>query len=254
MIRSRTHLRGALAALAALAMVAGSALAEESAGAAPQAAEKKPAAQAADTKPDGAAISDATDPALAAIDKFIAEQNVDRSFPGWKQRLKQPPKVSFDDKTTYYWELETNRGPITIQLLPKVAPMHVSSTIYLTRLGFYDRTPFHRVIPGFMAQGGDPTGTGTGGPGYEYDGEIDRGTRHDERGILSMANTGQPTTDGSQFFLTFGPTPHLDGKHTVFGRLRAGKKTLSELEARGSRSGQPSEPLEITAASIRTQR
>jgi cyclophilin family peptidyl-prolyl cis-trans isomerase len=96
------------------------------------------------------------------------------------------------------------QGPIDVKLLPDVTPMHASSTIYLTRLGYYDGLAFHRVIPGFMAQGGCPLGTGTGGPGYEYDGEFSPTVKHDKPGILSMANRG-PGTDGSQFFLTFVP-------------------------------------------------
>ena len=100
-----------------------------------------------------------------------------------------------------------------------------------------------------MAQGGDPLGKGIGGPGYKYSGEFDDDAKHDKRGILSMANAG-PGTDGSQFFLTFGPTPHLDGKHTVFGEVVEGKGTLNALEMAGSRRGKPSEPLEITNASI----
>jgi cyclophilin family peptidyl-prolyl cis-trans isomerase len=127
--------------------------------------------------------------------------------------------------------------------------MHVSSTIYLTRLGFYDELAFHRVIPGFMAQGGCPVGRGTGGPGYEYDGEFDPKVKHDRPNLLSMANRG-PGTDGSQFFITFVPTPHLNGKHTIFGEVMAGAKTVRELEKRGSNSGQPTEPLKINKASI----
>jgi cyclophilin family peptidyl-prolyl cis-trans isomerase len=186
---------------------------------------------------------------FAAIEAFIAEQQIDKSESGWKTRLPKPPLVDFDPKSTFYWELETNVGPIKIRLLPDVAPMHVSSTIYLTRLGFYDGVPFHRVIDGFMAQGGDPLGRGTGGPGYAYDGEFDRSVRHDRPGLLSMANAG-PGTDGSQFFITFVPTPHLDDKHTIFGQVVEGMETVKDLERRGSRSGRPTEPLEIRKASI----
>jgi len=193
------------------------------------------------------------DPAIAAIDSFIAKQSINRDNPSWKLNLPSPPEVQFSDTTTYYWELQTNKGNMVFQLLPKVAPMHVSSTIYLTQLGFYDKVSFHRVIPGFMAQGGDPTGTGRGGPGYRYDGEFDASVRHDRPGLLSMANAG-PGTDGSQFFITFVPTPHLDGKHTIFGRLRSGKDTLKELESKGtSPAGRTTEPLEILRASIRTE-
>jgi cyclophilin family peptidyl-prolyl cis-trans isomerase len=127
--------------------------------------------------------------------------------------------------------------------------MHVTSTIYLTRLGFYDGTIFHRVISGFMAQGGDPTGTGRGGPGYKYDGEFSSKLKHERKGMLSMANAG-PGTDGSQFFITFVATPHLDGRHTLFGEVVEGMGTLDELEKRGSPGGRPSERLEIRRATI----
>lgn len=187
--------------------------------------------------------------AIEAIDAFIAEQNIDKSGSRWKTDLPEPPKVEFDPSKTYYWHLDTSVGALKIKLLPETAPMHVSSTMYLTRLGFYDGVAFHRVIPGFMAQGGDPLGRGTGGPGYEYDGEFDASVKHDKPGILSMANRG-PGTDGSQFFLTFVPTPHLNGKHTIFGEVVEGKGTLDELEKRGSRGGRTIEPLSIETARV----
>jgi cyclophilin family peptidyl-prolyl cis-trans isomerase len=189
------------------------------------------------------------DAAVAAIDAFIAEQNVDKTQRSWKLTLEKPPKVSFTAGKSYFWNLETNKGAIKVQLMPDVAPMHVSSTIYLTRLGFYDGTIFHRVIPGFMAQGGDPTGTGRGGPGYKYDGEFDASVKHNKPGVLSMANSG-PGTDGSQFFLTFVNTPNLNGKHTIFGRVVEGMDTVKELEKAGSRSGKTKEKLVIESATI----
>ncbi len=189
------------------------------------------------------------DPALKACDAFIAEQKIDRSDEKWKTRLQQPPKFTFNEKRTYFWVIETNHGTIKVKLMPKVAPMHVSSTIYLSRLGFYDGVIFHRVITNFMAQGGCPLGTGTGGPGYKYDGEFDKSVRHDKPGLLSMANAG-PGTDGSQFFLTFARTPHLDGKHTIFGEVVEGMETLKELEKRGSQGGRTSERLEMRKTSI----
>jgi cyclophilin family peptidyl-prolyl cis-trans isomerase len=192
---------------------------------------------------------EAGDVAIDAIDAFIAEKNIDKSASGWKTKLPRPPKVGFDSSKAYYWNLETNVGSIKLKLMPDVAPMHVSSTIYLTRLGFYDGVPFHRVITGFMAQGGDPLGRGTGGPGYKYDGEFDSKVRHDKPGILSMANAG-PGTDGSQFFITFVKTPHLDGRHTIFGEVVEGMDTVKELEKNGSRSGRPSQPLQIESATI----
>jgi cyclophilin family peptidyl-prolyl cis-trans isomerase len=108
---------------------------------------------------------------------------------------------------------------------------------------------FHRVITGFMAQGGCPLGTGTGGPGYQYGGEFSPSVKHNTPGLLSMANAG-PNTDGSQFFLTFVPTPWLDGKHTVYGKVVEGLDTLSKLEAAGSESGRTSEPLRIESVTI----
>ena len=187
--------------------------------------------------------------ATETLREFIAQQKIDKSQAGWKTRLPRPPKASFDAAHTYYWSLDTNVGNVKVKLLPQVAPMHVSSTIYLTELGFYDDVAFHRVIPGFMAQGGDPLGRGTGGPGYQYAGEFDPKVKHDKGGLLSMANAG-PGTDGSQFFLTFVATPWLDGKHTIFGEVVEGMGTLTELERRGSRSGQTSEPLVIRKARI----
>jgi cyclophilin family peptidyl-prolyl cis-trans isomerase len=127
--------------------------------------------------------------------------------------------------------------------------MHVSSTIYLARLGFYDGVIFHRVITGFMAQGGDPLGQGTGGPGYDYDGEFSNSARHDRPGLLSMANAG-PGTDGSQFFLTFVPTPHLDDKHTIFGEVVEGMETVQQLEKGGSSSGRTSAELLMNTTTI----
>jgi len=192
------------------------------------------------------------DSAIAAIDAQIAKAKVDKSKADWKSHVPKPEKVTFDAKKTYYWDLDTNKGPIEVKLRADVAPMHVTSTIYLTRLGFYDGVVFHRVIPGFMAQGGDPTGTGMGGPGYNYAGEFSPNAKHDKGGILSMANAG-PNTDGSQFFLTFVATDYLNGKHTVFGEVTKGQDTMKALEASGSQSGKTKEKLEIRKATIRVQ-
>ena len=192
---------------------------------------------------------DGNDVAVAAIDAFIEGAGVDKTHLRWKNALPMPPKVEFDPGKTYYWYLDTNLGNIKIKLMPDVAPMHVSSTLYLTRLGFYDGVPFHRVIPRFMAQGGDPDGNGRGGPGYKYAGEFDAAVKHDRPGLLSMANAG-PGTDGSQFFLTFVPTPHLNGKHTIFGEIVDGMDTMGALEARGTRRGKTQEQLQINKATV----
>jgi peptidyl-prolyl cis-trans isomerase B (cyclophilin B) len=181
-----------------------------------------------------------------------AAADVDKSNPDWKQQLDKPGVMDFKPGEKYYWEMETNVGNMSFLLLHESTPMHVSSTIYLTELGFYDEVLFHRVISGFMAQGGDPTGTGRGGPGYRYEGEFPAGQSHDRPGLLSMANAG-PGTDGSQFFITFVPTQYLDGKHTIFGEIVAGQETLKALEERGSNSGQTVEKLEIIKATIRRE-
>jgi cyclophilin family peptidyl-prolyl cis-trans isomerase len=190
-----------------------------------------------------------SDPALQACDEFIAANPVDTGNSGWKSSLKKPPQFSFDPAKSYHWNVETNKGNVRIKLMPDIAPMHVSSTMYLAKLGFYDDLAFHRVITGFMAQGGCPLGTGTGEPGYRYDGEFDKAVRHDRPGLLSMANAG-PGTDGSQFFLTFVPTSWLDGKHTIFGEVVEGMETLQAMEACGSESGRTSEPLVIVKSTI----
>jgi len=127
--------------------------------------------------------------------------------------------------------------------------MHVSSTIFLSRLGYYDDLTFHRVITRFMAQGGCPRGDGTGNPGYRYDGEFSDSVSHDRPGLLSMANAG-PGTDGSQFFLTFVPAQSLDGKHTIFGEIVEGMEVLRLLESAGSRGGRPSRELQIERTTI----
>ncbi|MBN2843557.1 MAG: peptidylprolyl isomerase [Sedimentisphaerales bacterium] len=168
---------------------------------------------------------------------------------GWKTKLEKPELMSFDAAKDYFWVLETSKGTVKIKLWPEVAPMHVTSTIFLTNKKFYDSLTFHRIIPGFMAQGGCPLGDGTGGPGYEYDSECKDSVKHDKPYLLSMANAG-PGTDGSQFFITFVPTPHLDGKHTVFGEVVQGKEVVKALEQIGSQTGQTKEPVTIVKATI----
>ncbi|MHC4222935.1 MAG: peptidylprolyl isomerase [Planctomycetota bacterium] len=189
------------------------------------------------------------DEAVEEMRRFISKERINTKALGWRTSLPKPPKLSFDRKKSYFWELRTNQGPIRIRFLTAVAPMHVSSTIYLTELGFYDGLILHRVIPGFMAQGGCPNGDGRGNPGYTYDGEFDPKVKHDRPGLLSMAHSG-PGTDGSQFFLTFKPTPHLDGKHTIFGEVVEGMDTVKKLEALGTADGPPKERLAIERAAI----
>jgi len=168
---------------------------------------------------------------------------------GWKIQLKKPEMMTFDKNIEYIWVLETNKGQIRLRLMPDVAPMHVTSTIFLTKKGFYEGNTFHRVIPGFMAQAGCPFGTGTGDPGYSYDGEFNPNVKHNRPYLLSTANSG-PGTDGSQFFITFSATPHLDGKHTIFGEVVTGHDVVKKLETAGSPNGTPKEPLIINRATI----
>ncbi len=216
------------------------------AGGAPEATEKAAPEAPAAVKASGDA---AADPAVLAMREFITSKAIDKNAPNWKTTVPMPPKLTFEPGRKYHWLLNTTEGPIKIRLMPETAPMHVSSTIYLTELGFYDQVKFHRVIPGFMAQGGDPLGSGMGGPGYKYAGEFAPGVSHSRPGMLSMANAG-PGTDGSQFFLTFKETAFLDGKHTVFGEVVQGLENLLKLETFGSPSGATSKPLQIDTAKI----
>ena len=183
------------------------------------------------------------------IDQQITAANVDTRNPRWRSTLRAPKPVTFDPSQRYTCRMETSKGPITIRLMPEVAPMHVTSFCYLVKLGFYDGLKFHRVITGFMAQGGCPLGTGTGGPGYQFAGEFKPGVKHDRGGLLSMANAG-PGTDGSQFFLTFVATPWLDGKHTIFGEVIEGQEVLKALEKAGSSDGATKEPLSMGRVTI----
>ena len=126
-------------------------------------------------------------------------------------------------------QIQTDHGDMTIEMFEDHAPNTVANMISLIEKGYYDGLNFHRVISDFMIQGGCPQGTGTGGPGYKFDDECTSECRHDSAGTLSMANAG-PRTNGSQFFITHGPTPHLDGKHTVFGKVTEGLDVVHEIK------------------------
>jgi peptidyl-prolyl cis-trans isomerase B (cyclophilin B) len=135
------------------------------------------------------------------------------------QKYASPPAMSIDAGKKYTAVLDTNRGKITVDLFPKDAPKTVNNFVFLAREGFYNGLKFHRVIPDFMIQGGDPQVTGSGGPGYKFGDEVGPGKPKHKVGSLSMANAG-PNTNGSQFFITHIATDWLDGKHTVFGQTR----------------------------------
>lgn len=155
-----------------------------------------------------------------------------------------PPSGALDTSKSYTATLKTEKGDIVVELFADRAPRTVENFVNLARAGFYDGTTFHRVIAGFMAQAGDPTGTGTGGPGYQFGDEFHPELRHDAAGVLSMANAG-PGTNGSQFFITHGPTPHLDDRHSVFGRVTDGMDVLSSLRERDpQRDREPGDRIE----------
>ena len=147
------------------------------------------------------------------------------------QQYDVPPALTIDPEKSYAATFKTEKGDIVIQLFADKVPNTVNNFVFLAREGFYDNTTFHRVIPDFMVQGGDPTGTGRGGPGYRFADEFHPSLRHDKPGILSMANAG-PNTNGSQFFITHGPTPHLDNRHAVFGQVTEGLDVLMSISVR----------------------
>jgi cyclophilin family peptidyl-prolyl cis-trans isomerase len=150
--------------------------------------------------------------------------------------------MEIDPTKTYFAEIETDVGTIQIMLYADRAPKTVNNFVYLANDGYFDGVIFHRVIENFMAQGGDPTGTGTGGPGYTFEDEFHPELRHDSPGILSMANAG-PNTNGSQFFITHIPTPWLDDKHSVFGKVETGMDVVLAIP--------PRDPGEPNASAVR---
>jgi peptidyl-prolyl cis-trans isomerase B (cyclophilin B) len=145
------------------------------------------------------------------------------------QQWNNPPDLTIDTSKTYLVTMETNRGTIELELFPEHAPMTVNNFVFLTNEGFYDGVKFHRVIANFMIQGGDPTGTGRGGPGYKFADETYGNPLKHETGVLSMANAG-PNTNGSQFFITHLPQPHLNGMHTVFGKVVSGMDVVNAVQ------------------------
>lgn len=153
------------------------------------------------------------------------------------------PKMEIDSKKAYTATFKTEKGDIVVRLFADKVPNTVNNFVFLARQGFYDNTIFHRVIGDFMAQGGDPTGTGRGGPGYRFADEFHKDLRHSKPGILSMANAG-PNTNGSQFFITHVPTPWLDNKHSVFGEVVGGLDVLMSIPERDpSKIGSPAVKL-----------
>jgi cyclophilin family peptidyl-prolyl cis-trans isomerase len=153
-----------------------------------------------------------------------------------ERQFEECPQMAIDPRREYIATIETEKGDIVIELFPEVAPFTVNSFVFLARAGWYDQVPFHRVLPGFVAQAGDPSGTGYGGPGYAFGLEVTPDLRFDQAGLLAMANAG-PDANGSQFFITYAPTPDLDGGYTIFGRVIAGMDTLEALQPRNPQQG-----------------
>ena len=158
------------------------------------------------------------------------------------KQWKNPPAMAIDPKKKYSATLSTDKGDIVLDLFADKAPITVNNFVFLAREGFYDGTIFHRVIADFMVQGGDPTGTGSGGPGYRFADEFHPSLKHNKPGIFSMANAG-PGTNGSQFFITHVPTPWLDGKHTIFGQVASGMDVLFSI--------QPRDPWRVGAPAVK---
>ncbi len=157
-----------------------------------------------------------------------------------QNQWSSPPVMSIDPQKKYSATFHTDKGDIVIELYAEKVPKTVNNFVFLALQGFYNNTIFHRVIADFMAQGGDPTGTGTGGPGYHFQDEFHPSLRHDKPGVLSMANAG-PNTNGSQFFITHVPTPWLDNKHSVFGQVTDGIDVILSIPPRDpSRPQSPS--------------
>ena len=150
------------------------------------------------------------------------------------------PEMQIDTNKKYMAKIETNKGVIELELYPEHAPKTVNNFVFLAGKGFYDGVSFHRVISNFMIQGGDPTGTGAGGPGYSFEDEVADNPLTHETGVISMANAG-PNTNGSQFFITHSPQPHLNGKHTVFGKVVGSQNVVNSI-----RQGDKMERIKIS--------
>jgi cyclophilin family peptidyl-prolyl cis-trans isomerase len=174
--------------------------------------------------------------------------NPDGSSPPRRHFDAAPPTV-IDPAKTYRATMVTSKGTLEIALDPNAAPTAVNSFVFLARWHYFDGVTFHRVIPGFVLQGGDPTGTGTGGPGYRFDDELPKPGRY-ELGSLAMANAG-PHTNGSQFFVISGPDGvRLPPLYSLFGKVVSGLDVVAAIDALGSRSGTPSERVVIESVTI----
>ena len=152
------------------------------------------------------------------------------------QQYTECPPVVIDPLKSYIVTIETDKGNIVLELFPDVAPLTVNSFVFLAQEGWFDGVSFHRVLPGFMAQGGDPTGSGMGGPGYTFVNEVSEDLSFDRAGLVAMANSGADT-NGSQFFITYAPAAQLDGDYTIFGEVLEGMDVVESLTPRDPSTG-----------------
>ena len=166
------------------------------------------------------------------------------------KQYSSPPAMTIDQNKSYSATIDTSVGQIKLDLFPKDAPQHVNSFVFLARDGFYNGVIFHRVIPGFMIQGGDPTGTGSGGPGYKIKAEFN--ARKHVRGTLSMARTNDPNSAGSQFFIMHGDAPFLDRQYTAFGQVTSGLEVVDKIvnQPRDASDRPKSTPAKINSVTI----
>lgn len=184
------------------------------------------------------------------IDKNETLKNSEGASMSQKQYSKAPEILPEAERIGKKAKFDTNQGSFTITLFGDKAPKTVSNFIFLVKDGFYDDLIFHRVLADFMIQGGDPDGIGTGGPGYKFEDEFDDSLTFSKKGILAMANSG-PTTNGSQFFITVAPTPHLNGLHTIFGEVIEGYDIVEKISrVQTGTSDKPADPVIITKIKI----
>lgn len=153
------------------------------------------------------------------------------------------PDMTIDPQSDYEAVIKTDKGDLRVRLFAEEAPLTVNNFVFLANQGFFDGLTFHRVIEEFMAQGGDPTGRGSGGPGYRFEDETDNGLTFDRPGLLAMANSG-PGTNGSQFFITFVPTSWLNGNHTIFGEVIEGSEVLTQITRRQPGAATPADTIQ----------
>jgi peptidylprolyl isomerase len=196
----------------------------------------------------GLGTTDTAEPPAAPLTGELMGEDAERPLAdlppaGRDGYYSQPPDMIIDPGRQYEAIIRLeNGGEMRLRLFAAESPLTVNNFVFLANQGFYDGVIFHRVIPNFMAQGGDPGGTGRGGPGYMFADETDNGLVFDRPGLLAMANAG-PNTNGSQFFITFAPTPHLNGGHTIFGEIVAGEDVLFDIMPRDPLAGGPADVI-----------